>query len=383
MICLYEYAFEPEKWQAFYEDYASNEHAYKADINSLKLYIENEKYLEVLKNYEDSGQFPIPRLIMLNKKGTGKKRAVFSFEENASWLLKFFGYYLHIYDNIFSDNLYSFRKERSAKNAVTKLLKQKNLTAMYGVKLDIHDYFNSADTDIILEKLKDTLDKNDRLYDLFENILKNPYVYYELGKTDKEDLELEEIYEVDHGKIDSDEVDSEKLISSVHKGMMAGSPLSPFLANLYLNDLDEHLGTTLVFYARYSDDMILFSENAETIKRETEYIVRYLKENGLELNPDKIMFINPGDTFEFLGFSFEQGNVDVAEASYEKIKKKLRRKSRAILRWRLKKNIDAEKAARVYIRYFNRKFFENPIKSELTWCRWYFPIITTDEKLKK
>ena len=108
-----------------------------------------------------------------------------------------------------------------------------------------------------------------------------------------------------------------------------------------------------------------------------------IKENGLTLNPDKLSYISPGQSFEFLGFSFENGSVDVSKSSFEKIKKKLRRKARAILRWRVKKDIEAEKAARVYIRYFNRKFFENPVKSELTWCRWYFPIITTDVTLKE
>ena len=53
------------------------------------------------------------------------------------------------------------------------------------------------------------------------------------------------------------------------------------------------------------------------------------------------------------------------------------------MRWKVRKLIDAEKAARVYIKYFNRKFFENPVKSELTWCRWYFPVITTDTTLRE
>lgn len=31
----------------------------------------------------------------------------------------------------------------------------------------------------------------------------------------------------------------------------------------------------------------------------------------------------------------------------------------------------------------NRKLFENPKHSELTWCRYYFPLITSDKKLKE
>ena len=137
------------------------------------------------------------------------------------------------------------------------------------------------------------------------------------------------------------------------------------------------------FYARYSDDIIFFTESEEKRDQEMEYINKVLSENKLTLNPDKIAFIKPGESFEFLGFLFDNGEVDVAHSSFDKIKKKLRRKARAVLRWKLKKDAEPEKAARVYIKYFNRKFFENPIKSELTWCRWYFPIITTDVTIKE
>ena len=359
---IYEMAHEAKAWERFYEDFASNEHAYKADIKKLRAYIDEKRYMTVLNEYELTDAFHVPELIMLNKKGTGKKRAVFSFDDDASWLLKFFGYYLHGYDDIFSDNLYSFRKERSVKTAVARLIKQKNIASMYGIKLDIHDYFNSADTDIILDKLYVSLKGQDKLIALFENILKNP-AYKERT-------------------ISPDNI-PDKTKDPVHKGMMAGSPLSPFLANLYLSELDKHFDDTGFFYARYSDDMILFTDSRESLETELGVIYKFLEEKKLTLNPDKIMYIEPYRPFEFLGFSFKSGEVDVAVSSFEKIKKKLRRKVRAVERWKAKKKADPEKAVRVYIKYFNKKFFENPIRSELTWCRWYFPIITTDVTLKE
>ena len=359
---IYEMAHEAKAWERFYEDFASNEHAYKTDIKKLRAYIDEKRYMTVLNEYELTNAFHVPELIMLNKKGTGKKRAVFSFDDDASWLLKFFGYYLHGYDDIFSDNLYSFRKERSVKTAVARLIKQKNIASMYGIKLDIHDYFNSADTDIILDKLYVSLKGQDKLIALFENILKNP-AYKERT-------------------ISPDNI-PDKTKDPVHKGMMAGSPLSPFLANLYLSELDKYFDDTSFFYARYSDDMILFTDSRESLETELGVIYKFLEEKKLTLNPDKIMYIEPYRPFDFLGFSFKSGEVDVAVSSFEKIKKKLRRKVRAVDRWKAKKKADPEKAVRVYIKYFNKKFFENPIRSELTWCRWYFPIITTDVTLKE
>ena len=418
---IYELAKEPENWERFYEDYSSNEHAYSFDIKKLRKYIDDGRYREVLEKYENTGKFPVPRLMMLNKKGTEKKRAVFAFPDDASWLLKFYGYYLHSFDDIFCSNLYSFRRERSVKTAVAAILKQKNLNSMYGVKLDIHDYFNSADTDIILEKLSETLKGQQGLLELFKNILLDPYAFVseDIGINDPGDsVSTEDSVSTGDSEGTEDSVSTgdsegtedsagmedsagtedlgdsedseetypacyEKKVSPVHKGMMAGSPLSPFLANLYLNEMDRHFEGTEGFYARYSDDIIFFTDCEEKQKQEMDFILKTLDENKLALNPKKLLFIKPDEPFEFLGFSFAGNKVDVAKASFEKIKKKLRRKARAVYRWRIKKAAEPEKAVRVYIRYFNRKFFENPVKSELTWCRWYFPIITTDASLKE
>jgi hypothetical protein len=65
------------------------------------------------------------------------------------------------------------------------------------------------------------------------------------------------------------------------------------------------------------------------------------------------------------------------------MKEKIRRKTRSLQRWRSKKGIAAEKAMKVLIRYFNRKFFESDDPSELTWSRWFFPIINQTEGLRE
>ena len=51
-------------------------------------------------------------------------------------------------------------------------------------------------------------------------------------------------------------------------------------------------------------------------------------------------------------------------------------------RWRERKNLESEKAIKALIRHFNRKFYNNPQQNDITWCRWYFPIITTAESLQ-
>jgi hypothetical protein len=66
----------------------------------------------------------------------------------------------------------------------------------------------------------------------------------------------------------------------------------------------------------------------------------------------------------------------------EKLKAKMRRKARALVRWQARKELDGVQAAKAFVRVFNRKLFENDAEHELTWVRWYFPLINTADSLK-
>ena len=81
--------------------------------------------------------------------------------------------------------------------------------------------------------------------------------------------------------------------------------------------------------------------------------------------------------------TYHQGVFDVSEASAEKLKGKMRRKARRFRRLmqRGRKPLTAEEAMRSFIKVFNIKFYENRNDNELTWARWFFPIITTSKTL--
>ena len=59
----------------------------------------------------------------------------------------------------------------------------------------------------------------------------------------------------------------------------------------------------------------------------------------------------------------------------------MRRKAKALVRWKKRTGACNERAIRAFIRHFNRKFYDNPKQHEVTWCRWYFPTITTSKSL--
>ena len=159
-------------------------------------------------------------------------------------------------------------------------------------------------------------------------------------------------------------------------------PLSAFFANVYLMELDAWFEERKILYARYSDDIIVFAEREEQIREYRERITEFIRESGLTFNPEKVEETAPGEPWCFLGVKVRGREVDVAPISVKKIKKKMKRKADALVRWKKRKGASGERAARAFIRCFNRKFFENPVHSELTWCRWYFPLITTDKSLR-
>ena len=93
---------------------------------------------------------------------------------------------------------------------------------------------------------------------------------------------------------------------------------------------------------------------------------------------------------DFVLLNFHSTNVPykihifcyIAPVSVEKMKKKMRRKARALRRWQERNEISGENAAMAFIRIFNRKLFECTENSDLTWSRWFFPAINTDSSLR-
>ncbi|MDO5573253.1 MAG: hypothetical protein Q4G60_04650, partial [bacterium] len=138
-------------------------------------------------------------------------------------------------------------------------------------------------------------------------------------------------------------------------------------------------------YARYSDDIICFAQSAEERDAMRHRIRNFIEDYGLKINPTKEYTGDPGEAWEFLGISYQSGVLDLSTATVEKMKGKIRRKARAIYRWSMKKQVPAQTAMRTFIRIFNRKFFDDQHigdTNDLTWSRWFFPLINTDVSLK-
>ena len=326
----------------------------KSDEKQLRGFIEEKRYLPVCEKIVSGAGFPLPRRSVISKLGSDKKRVVYTYPEDENTVLKLLTYLLcRKYDGIFSPGLYSFRPNKTAKEAVRGFMKLPGIEKMYSYKADVHDYFNSVPTDRLLPMLEEVLSDDPALFSFLRSLLTEEYVL-ERGKPIKE-----------------------------KKGIMAGTPVASFYANLYLRGLDRHFERSGVPYARYSDDIIVFAETEEETKKHAEFIRAYLDGRGLSVNPKKEQFSSPSDGWTFLGFYVNGKTVDVAPATVKKLKGKMRRKTNALHRWSERNGIDGEKAAKAFIRIFNRKLLESPSDNELSWCCWFFPVINTEKSLKE
>ena len=57
-----------------------------------------------------------------------------------------------------------------------------------------------------------------------------------------------------------------------------------------------------VVYCRYSDDIVIFSKDKDTLNKAKEILHGFLCEFNLDINTDKEIETQPGESWTFLGF---------------------------------------------------------------------------------
>lgn len=344
---------DPAVWRAFYEYKRDGGHLGQDTLAQLADFIQRREYLPVVERILQGGSFAPPKKSEISKSHSGKKRVVYTYAEAENWVLKLLTFLLQRrYDHLFADNLYSFRCRRGVRDAVKMLTGRPDIGLLWCYKVDIRNYFNSVPVEKLLPLLRETLSDEPAVYAFLAALLEDPLV------------------------------EENGVPVAEEKGIMAGTPISSFLANLYLCHMDRYFAETGAVYARYSDDVILFAADPDTLEAQIRRLRDFLAEAGLAINPEKEQRAAPGEMWTFLGICYENGVVDVAPVSLDKLKAKMRRKTRALVRWQARKGATGVQAAKAFIRVFNRKLLENPIAHELTWVKWYFPLINTTRSLQ-
>jgi RNA-directed DNA polymerase len=177
-----------------------------------------------------------------------------------------------IFDPLFSEHSYGFRAGKSAHAAVLQARDYQCEGKRWVVDMDLAKFFDEVNHDILISKIRQHV-KDKRILKLIRRYLKAGIM------------------------IDG--------ISSIRiKGTPQGSPLSPLLSNIMLDELDKELERRGHRFCRYADDGNVYVSSQRAGERVLASLTRFLEQKlRLKVNHNKSAVARPWKRI-FLGYSF-------------------------------------------------------------------------------
>jgi len=160
-------------------------------------------------------------------------------------------------DTEFEEASFAYRVGRSVRNAIERIKSLHAAGHLFLVDADIERFFDSVPHERLMARLAETMTEGPttRLIGLW----------------------------LEHA-------------SATGRGLAQGSPISPLLANLYLDRLDEEFAGRGARIVRFADDFVILTEDRAGAEAALGNAERLLAEHGLVLNRDKsrITLVRPG-----------------------------------------------------------------------------------------
>lgn len=152
----------------------------------------------------------------------------------------------------------------------------------HAVEIDLSKYFDTLNHELLMNLLRKQIEDK-RVTDLIKKYLKSGVI--ENG--------------VRH---------------ETEEGSPQGGPLSPLLANIYLNECDQEMRSRGVIVIRYADDIVVLARSKRAATRLLESCRTYLENKlRLKMNPQKNMAASvvAQKHFKFLGFALGKNGSGV------------------------------------------------------------------------
>ena len=161
-----------------------------------------------------------------------------------------------VYEPVFSESSFGFRPNRSAHQAITKLLDDYKDGYVWAVDLDLSKYFDTLNHELLMNIIRRDI-HDETLLITIKRFLKSGVM-----------------------------VDG--VVQKTEQGSPQGGPLSPLLANIYLNEFDKLLEGRGMRFCRYADDIVILVRSERAAERVMGSSVKYLEGTlKLRVNQDK------------------------------------------------------------------------------------------------
>jgi len=243
------------------------------------------------------------------------------------------------YDPKFSPNSFGFRPRRSAHQALSKACQIVSQGKTTVIDIDLEKFFDQVN--------------HQRLMWLLSTRIGDKRVLNLISKTLKSGILIG------------------GLIEQRTKGTPQGSPLSPLLSNIVLDELDQELTRRGLGFVRYADDLQIFvrdRRNAEHIKVSlTKFIETRMR---LKVNQTKSGVRNCWEV-NFLGHSLlKGGKLGLSKQSEERLKDKIRqitRRNRGVNVEQVLKELNTKLQG--WLNYFHLAQMQKRLKQIESWIR--------------
>lgn len=190
-----------------------------------------------------------------------------------------------IYEPLFSNHSYGFRPERNQRQAVEAAREIVAGGKPYVVDMDLSKFFDRIHHDRLIARLGQTI-------------------------TDKRILRL-------IGLILRSGVMADGLVSPSTEGAVQGSPLSPLLSNIVLDELDKELERRGLEFCRFADDCNIFVRTPKAAERVMKSISGYIEKRlKLVVNQEKSQTAR-SDRVKFLGMTIVGKTIAISRKALQ------------------------------------------------------------------
>lgn len=183
-----------------------------------------------------------------------------------------------IFESGFANSSYGFRPGRGCKDALREVERRLRSGLNHVVDVDIKGYFDNIPHAPLMELVKERI-ADGKVLGIIESCLKQP-----VAEEGKEEVVPE-------------------------KGSPQGGVISPLLANIYLDPLDQLLAASGIQSVRYADDIVILTPSAEAARQALELVQGWMEGAQLTLHPDKTRIVDMAQAdsyFDFLGYRFQR-----------------------------------------------------------------------------